>query len=176
MVAKWECTAAGTLTGLLGWALAATLGLSSLIAASRIGYDVLRIAGAAYLIWLAITSLWSRRRGSTVRVVPSAVAPALGLQRAYVNGVISSLCNPKVGAFFVAFLPGFIPGESSVRELSLLLGIWFALETGLWLAVVVWMVDRGMGWLGRSKIQRRLERLTGLLLIGFGIRLATETR
>ena len=76
----------------------------------------------------------------------------------------------------MAFLPGFIPGESSVRELSLLLGIWFALETGLWLAVVVWMVDRGMGWLGRSKIQRRLERLTGLLLIGFGIRLATETR
>ena len=173
-------TTAGILTGLLSWALAATLGLSSLLAASRIGYDVLRFAGAAYLIWLGVTSLWPRHPRPSAEALSSdpavAAIPALGLRRAYLNGVISNLFNPKVGAFFIAFLPGFIPPRASVREFSLLFGIWFALETGIWLATLVWMVNRGVVWISRSKIQRRLEKLTGLVLIGFGIRLATETR
>jgi len=174
-------TAAGTLTGLVGWALAATLGLSSLLAASRIGYDLLRFAGAAYLIWLGATSLWPRRRAAPNRKHPDregdvALVPVAGVRRAYVNGVISNLCNPKIGAFFVAFLPAFIPAGTSVREFSLLLGVWFALETSLWLGALVWMVHRGAGWLSRSKVQRRLERLTGVVLIGFAIRLATEAR
>jgi len=173
------CTAAGTLTGLLSWALAATLGLSSLLAASRVGYDVLRFVGAAYLIWLGMTSL-SQRRTSAERAErrdgKTEPAPAPSLRRAYANGVISNLCNPKIGAFFVAFLPGFIPPGTSVRAFSLLLGVWFALETGLWMGVLVWMVDHGVGWLSHPKVQRRLERLTGLVLIGFGTRLATETR
>jgi threonine/homoserine/homoserine lactone efflux protein len=171
-------TAAGTLTGLLCWALAATLGLSSLLAASRVGYDLLRFAGAGYLIWLGATSLWPGRRTAVAeqRDREIARAPVVGLRRAYAKGVISNLCNPKIGAFFVAFLPGFIPPGASVREFSLLFGIWFALETGVWLNTLVWMVDRGGGWLSRSDFQRRLERLTGLVLIGFGIRLASETR
>jgi threonine/homoserine/homoserine lactone efflux protein len=90
--------------------------------------------------------------------------------------VISNLCNPKIGAFFLAFLPGFIPAGDSVRQTSLLFGIWFALETGVWLVILVRLVDRGVGWLSRPRIQRRLEKLTGLVLIGFGIRLATEVR
>jgi threonine/homoserine/homoserine lactone efflux protein len=63
-----------------------------------------------------------------------------------------------------------------VREFSLALGTWFAVETGVWLAALVWMLRRGVGWLTGPRIQRRLERLTGMLLIGFGIRLATEAR
>lgn len=174
------CTAAGTVTGLLGWALAATLGLASLVAASRVGYDLLRFAGAAYLIWLGATSLWARHGvcapSGAASTRATTRAAAVGPGRAYLNGVISNMCNPKIGAFFVAFLPGFIPAGHSVRELSLLYGIWFALETGLWLVVLVWMVGRGVTWLSRAKIQRRMERLTGLVLIGFGIRLATEVR
>lgn len=104
------------------------------------------------------------------------LAARLSLLAAYLNGVVSNLCNPKIGPFFVAFLPGFMPARYSVRELSFLYGIWFALETGLWLVVVVWMVGRDVSWLSRAKVQRRLERLTGLVLIGFGIRLATQAR
>src|ERR1019366_6802727 len=76
--------------------------------------------------------------------------------------------NPKIGAFFVAFLPGFIPAGVPVREFSILLGAWFAVETAIWLGVVVWMVDRGVGWLSRSGVRRNLERLTGVVLIGLG--------
>lgn len=177
------CTAAGTLTGLLSWAVAAALGLSSLLAASRVGYDVLRLVGAAYLIWLGVTSLWPRARArrsnrdeeDTEPEAPAA-APVARLSRAYLNGVISNVCNPKIGVFFVAFLPGFIPHGVSVRDFSFLLGVWFALETGLWLAAIIWMVVRGVGWLRRPRMQRRLEQLTGVFLIGFGVRLATESR
>jgi threonine/homoserine/homoserine lactone efflux protein len=182
-------TTAGTMTGLFTWAVAAGVGLSAVLAASRVGYDVLRIAGAAYLIWLGLTSLWpraARRRAPAVapeQTPPVAVdqAPPVvpippGLRRVYVNGVISNLCNPKIGVFFVAFLPGFMPRGVSVREFSFALGIWFALETGIYLSAMVWMVSRGVTWFRRPNIQRRLERLTGLVLIGFGLRLATESR
>lgn len=176
------CTAAGTLTGLLIWAVAAALGLSSLLAASHLGYDVLRLVGAAYLIWLGVTSLWPGRPkglpdgddGSHDR--DRSTAPATRLPRAYANGVISNVCNPKIGVFFVAFLPGFIPAGVSVRDFSFLLGVWFAVETGLWLAVIIWMVVRGVGWLRHPWTQRRLEKIAGVVLIGFGVRLATESR
>lgn len=171
------CTAAGTVTGLVSWGLAAALGLSALIAASRVGYDVLRIAGAAYLIWLGAVSLWPRHRVADPedrgrRGRPRAAVP----RRAYLNGVISNLCNPKIAAFYVAFLPGFIPAGVPVREWSLLLAAWFAVETGVWLGAVVWMVNRGVDWLSRSGVQRMLERVTGLVLVGLGLRLATESR
>jgi threonine/homoserine/homoserine lactone efflux protein len=174
-------TTAGTLTGLFSWAVAAGLGLSAVLAASRVGYDVLRGVGAAYLIWLGATSLLPRLRR---RSNPSAQkettvverVPTVSLRRAYLNGVISNLCNPKIGVFFVAFLPGFIPPGVSVRAFSLLLGVWFVLETGIWLATLVRMVTHGFGLFSRTRIQRRLEQLTGVVLIGFGIRLATEAR
>ncbi|MGA9113965.1 MAG: hypothetical protein WB802_09235 [Candidatus Dormiibacterota bacterium] len=63
-----------------------------------------------------------------------------------------------------------------VREFSFPLGAWFAVETAIWLGTVVWLVDRGVGWLSRSRVQRGLERITGLVLIGLGLRLATESR
>ncbi len=61
-------------------------------------------------------------------------------------------------------------------EFSLVLGIWFIAETGLWLAVVAWLADRGVRWLRRPAVQRWIERVTGIVLIGFGLRLATESR
>jgi threonine/homoserine/homoserine lactone efflux protein len=160
----------------LTWAVAAGVGVSAILAASRIGYDTLRIAGAAYLIWLGLTSLWPRAAQRLGPATALSRDPEPRLHRTYVNGVVSNLCNPKIGVFFVAFLPGFMPPGVSVREFSFVLGIWFVIETGIWLSAMVWMVGRGVSWFRRPKIQRRLERLTGLVLIGFGLRLATESR
>lgn len=173
-------TAAGTVTGLLSWALAAALGLSTLLTASRAGYDVLRVAGGAYLVWLGLMAL-RRRAPRSARLPPAGDREVVGrahpsLGRAYLNGVISNACNPKIGVFFVAFLPNVMPAGAPTREFSLLLGAWFALETGLWLAAVVWMADRAKGWLSRPRWQRRLEQLTGLVLVAFGIRVATGSR
>jgi threonine/homoserine/homoserine lactone efflux protein len=174
------CTAAGTTTGLALWGVAASLGLSSLVAASRIGYDALRVIGAAYLIWLGVATLRSRQPtvmdGMEGQQPPELRSRPAGALRAYLNGVISDLCNPKVGVFFVAFLPAFIPPHGSVSEFSLLFGLWNAAEVGAYFAVVVWLISRGTGWLRHPRFRRRLEQVTGIVLIGFGIRLATEAR
>ena len=195
-------TACGTLSGLTIWALAAALGLSALLRVSHIGYDILRFCGAAYLIWLGVTSLAHFRRKSTAEpvardgglaptvpglTVPGLTVPGLTVpgrtragasrpRRAYLNGLLSNLFNPKISVFFMAFLPAFIPAGASAAEFSLALGIWFIAATGLWLAVVAWLADRSVRWLRRPAVQRRIERATGIVLIGFGLRLATESR
>src|SRR5690348_9556534 len=185
-------TACGTLSGLTIWALAAALGLSALLQVSHVGYDILRFCGAAYLIWLGVTSLAHFRRKSAAAPAAQAGGPApavLGLtvpgragpgaarpRRAYLNGLLSNLLNPKISVFFMAFLPAFVPAGASAAEFSLVLGGWFIAETGLWLAVVAWLADRGVRWLRRPAAQRWIERITGVVLIGFGLRLATESR
>ena len=186
-------TACGTLSGLTIWALAAALGLSALLRVSHVAYDVLRFCGAAYLIWLGATSLgnFRRRRAGPARPPqaaseasrrprPAGVAAPGGAParpaRAYLNGVLSNLLNPKISVFFMAFLPAFVPAGASASRFSLVLGAWFVMETGLWLALVAWLADRGMRWLRRPAVQRWLERFTGIVLIGFGLRLATESR
>jgi threonine/homoserine/homoserine lactone efflux protein len=174
-------TGCGTLSGLTVWALAAALGLSALLRVSHIAYDVLRFCGAAYLIWLGVTSLVSFRRKGVSGTKPAVDVAALGQApsrpgRAYLNGMLSNLLNPKISVFFMAFLPAFVPAGASAPRFSLVLGAWFIAETGLWLAVVAWLADRGVRWLRRPTVQRWLERITGIVLIGFGLRLATESR
>ena len=185
-------TACGTLSGLTIWALAAALGLSALLRVSHVGYDILRFCGAAYLIWLGLTSLAHFRRkntaepvaqaGGSAPAVPGPTVPgrtgpgAARPRRAYLNGMLSNLLNPKISVFFMAFLPAFVPAGASAVGFSLVLGIWFIAETGLWLAVVAWLADRGVRWLRRPAVQRWMERITGIVLIGFGLRLATESR
>jgi threonine/homoserine/homoserine lactone efflux protein len=174
-------TACGTLSGLTVWALAAALGLSALLRVSHVAYDVLRFCGAAYLIWLGVTSLadFRRRRTGRARPAPGITVPGQAPARpgrAYLNGMLSNLLNPKISVFFMAFLPAFVPAGASASQFSLVLGAWFIAETGLWLAVVAWLADRGVRWLRRPAVQRWLERITGIVLIGFGLRLATESR
>jgi len=103
-------------------------------------------------------------------------APAMPMHRAYLSGLLSNLLNPKIGVFFVTFLPGFVPIGAPVGTTAALLGAVFVLETALWLVVLVWLVGRGTGWLSRQGVRRRLDRVTGVVLIGFGIRVAADVR
>jgi RhtB (resistance to homoserine/threonine) family protein len=165
-------TGAGTVTGLALWSVAAALGLSALLAASEVGYNVVRVAGGLYLIWLGVQSL---RSHGAVPAAPTE-APAMSMHRAYLSGVLSNLLNPKIGVFFVTFLPGFVPIGAPVGTTAALLGAVFVLETALWIVVLVWLVGRGTGWLSRQGVRRWLDRVTGVVLIGFGIRVAAEVR
>jgi len=176
-------TASGTMSGLLVWATAAALGLSALLQASRVGYDVLRIAGACYLAWLGLTSLGLFRRAEPAPETGDRPGPPVRdetnrvtRRRLYLTGLVSNLLNPKIGVFFIAFLPGFIPSRSPAPALSFGLGLWFVAETGVWLATVAWLAARGVGWLSRPGRRRWLERATGVVLIGFGVRLALASR
>jgi len=176
-------TASGTMSGLLAWAVAAAFGLSALLQVSDVGYHAVRLAGACYLLWLGVSSLWPFRgrpaTPATAAGPAGAAGPApgkAGWRRAYLNGLLSNLLNPKIGVFFIAFLPGFIPAGAPAPLFPLALGLWFIAETGIWLATLAWMAAHGAGWLRRSTVQRWLERITGVALIGFGLRLATQAR
>ena len=176
-------TASGTMSGLLAWAVAAAFGLSALLQVSDVAYSAVRLAGACYLLWLGVSSLWPFRgrpaTPATAAGPAGAAGPApgrAGWRRAYLNGLLSNLLNPKIGVFFIAFLPGFIPAGAPAPLLPLALGLWFIAETGAWLAILAWMAARGAGWLRRSTVQRWLERVTGVALIGFGLRLAAQAR
>ncbi len=169
-------TVAGVLTGLAVWVCAAALGLSALLRASHDAYAALRIAGAAYLIWLGVQSLRARRPalGTPDELGrPSAGRGGL-LGTGYGAGLATDLLNPKVGVFFVTFLPAFVPRGRPVGTTSVLFGAIFIVETAIYFVVLLVLAGRITGWMRDPRIQRRLDRATGLVLVGFGVRLAVE--
>jgi threonine/homoserine/homoserine lactone efflux protein len=168
-------TVTGVLTGLVVWVVSASLGLSALLRASHTGYDVLRYVGGAYLLWIGVQALRGRTApaGDGADVVePRRYGPLLG--SGYVAGLATDLLNPKVGVFFVTFLPAFVPHGSDVGTTTLALGSVFVLETFLYFALLLTIADRVMAWMTNARTRQRLDRAAGLVFIGFGLRLATE--
>jgi threonine/homoserine/homoserine lactone efflux protein len=173
-------TVAGVLTGLAVWVSGAALGLSALLRASHDGYVALRLLGAAYLIWIGVQSLRARRIAEDTPA-PDGQSPVDSAPRrrgllgsGYPAGLATDLLNPKVGVFFVAFLPGFVPRGYPVGPVTLLLGAIFILETAIYFAVFLLASQVITRWMRTPLIQRRLDRTTGVVLIGFGARLAVE--
>ena len=171
-------TAAGTVTGLLVWAAAAALGLAALLRASEIGYLVVRWAGAAYLVFLGSQLIWRSRhsRGSGEPATPLLAEDRRPRLSEYLTGAGTNLLNPKVGIFFISFLPVFIPRGVPVAPAGLMLGGIFLAEGVLWLAAIVLLGHGLNAVVSRASVRRRMERLTGLVMIGFGVRLAIERR
>jgi threonine/homoserine/homoserine lactone efflux protein len=163
-------TALGNLCGLTVWAAAAALGLAAVLRASEVGYDALRVAGAVYLVWLGLQA-W-RSRG-TVDATPRGRGGVLGT--GFLAGLLTNLLNPKVGVFFVTFLPGFVPAGYSVGVTTLLFGLLFVLLTAAYWAVLLGLATRVTAWLTAPRIRRRLDAITAAILIGFGVRLAAES-
>jgi threonine/homoserine/homoserine lactone efflux protein len=163
-------TAAGVLCGLLVWVTATALGVSALLRASEIGYDVLKVAGACYLVWLGVRSLLSIRRTTE----PAHVERIEAMRSGFRAGFLTDILNPKVGVFFVSFLPGFVPAGQSVGWITLGFGLWYAVLTAVYFAALVAISTTVATWMGTARIRRRLDALTGLVLVGFGLRLAAE--
>jgi threonine/homoserine/homoserine lactone efflux protein len=163
-------TAAGNLCGLVVWVVVAALGLTTLLRTSEIGYEVLRIAGAVYLGWLGVQAWRSRGPDPTARPTRSGL-----LGSGYFAGLLTNLLNPKVGVFFVAFLPAFIPRGYPVGSTTLLFGAIFVLLTGAYWLVLISLASKVTGWMNAPRVRRWLDRATGTILIAFGVRLATES-
>src|SRR6266700_3377227 len=125
-------------------------------------------AGGAYLITLGVQSL--RRRGT-----PHDETGGRGLLgTGFFGGMASDVLNPKVGVFFVTFLPAFIPAGASVGATTLLFGAIFSVETALYFAVLLAVATRLTRWMANARIRRRMDVGTGAVLIGLGARLAIE--
>ena len=162
-------TVLGVLSGLSIWVLTASLGLSAVLRTSDHAYLGLRIAGACYLIFLGFRSLRSRGEHT-----PELATTTRRLRTGYPSGLLTDLLNPKVGVFFVTFLPGFIPHGYPVGLTSLLLGTIFIALTALYFMLLLTASKPILRWLSTTHLRRRLDRCAGLVLIGFGLRLALE--
>ncbi len=171
--AAW--TAAGGLTGLALWVGVAALGLSAVVRASEAGYLALRVVGGLYLVWLGVQSFRHRvdaRPASSV--VEAGSEPAPGRGRSYLAGLLTDLLNPKVGAFFVTFLPAFVPAGHAVGTGSALLGAVYVAETVVYYGVLLAVSGTVVRWMSTPRVRRRLDRLMGLVFVAFGVRLMTE--
>jgi threonine/homoserine/homoserine lactone efflux protein len=162
-------TALGVAAGQACWTVATSIGLAALLVASEPVFVALKLAGAAYLVYLGLQALRHAIRPVT-RAVERTAGSLLVPRRAFRQGVLSNLGNPKMAVFFTSLLPQF--GSSFWSLLAL--GLCFCSLTLAWLSAYSFAVARAGDLLRRPRIRRSLEALTGTLLVAFGIRLAAE--
>jgi threonine/homoserine/homoserine lactone efflux protein len=153
-------TAGGIVSGIAVWTLAASAGIAALIAASHPVFLALRVAGAAYLVWLGVQTLRGRRTET--------VAPKSG--GGYRQGLLSNLGNPKIAVFFTSLLPQFGTGFGELIALGLL----FCAMGAAWLTAYAIVVARARRLMVRTRVRRAIDAVSGAALVGFGIRLAAE--
>jgi threonine/homoserine/homoserine lactone efflux protein len=163
-------TAAGVALGQLVWALAASAGLVALLRAWEPAFLALRIAGAAYLLYLGLSAL---RSAFTRAREPSAVLQERLRTPPLVQGLLSNLGNAKMAVFFTSLLPQFAP-HGSFAELFALGAVFCAL-TLTWLSGYALAVSRASELLHRSGPWRAIEALTGAVLVALGVRVAAES-
>jgi threonine/homoserine/homoserine lactone efflux protein len=172
-------TAVGVTTGLALWTLASAVGIASLLRSSEIAFTVVKLVGAAYLVWLGVQALLTARRRHAAGGGGSGAGTARGRLSAggaARQGVLSNLSNPKIAALFTSLLPQFVTPGRSVLAPSLALGGLFAAMTLVWLVAYALAASKASSILERPRVAAAVDRLTGVVLIALGLRLATEHR
>ena len=176
-------TTLGIATGCLAHATLSALGLSAILAQSAAVYGAVKLAGALYLIWVGWKSLRAavRTPSSTLPSASSSSSKgASGEGQSFREGLLTNLLNPKVGIFYLSFLPQFIRSGESLLWWSLALAMIHNVMGILWLnfyAAVIARARRAWGGNGSgSALTRWLEGATGVLLVGLGVRLAVDRR
>lgn len=163
----------GITTGCLAWGAAAAFGLGALLDASVLAFTVLKWAGAAYLIWLGVNLILKPRQRFEMA---TAGAPA-GSDFAWMRrGFFTNLLNPKIGIFYVSFLPQFLPDGVAAGPFIFLLAALHGVLGLLWFAALIAATRPIAGALQKAAVVRWLDRLTGGVFLAFGVRLALERR
>jgi threonine/homoserine/homoserine lactone efflux protein len=168
----------GIQTGTLTWGVLTSAGVTALLTASHVAYETLRWAGACYLIWMGLSMLWAARHGRpspSVQPIDEPVAAGNDFFSGLRRGALTNLLNPKMGVFYVALLPQFIPSGASPFTFGVLLACVHILLGTAWSAVLVVLAHRLRTVLQRPATRRLLDRVTGTVITGFGIRLATSS-
>ena len=164
-------TMIGVVSGLFVHATLSALGLSLLLVQSATLFQIVKWIGAIYLVWLGVSSLLSAIKGAEEHHEE----PSSEHNHAYAEGLVTNVLNPKVAIFYLAFLPQFIlPEAGSTLWQSLTLGTLHAGMTALWLSIVALFVGIVRHALAQPSVKRSIEGIAGIILIGFGIRLAFE--
>ncbi|MEU6744000.1 LysE family translocator [Streptosporangium sandarakinum] len=172
-------TVLGNETGWLVWCLAAAFGLSALLLASELAFDIMRIVGAIVLVWFGAKMLWQARRraqGGPPEEMAASSPETPSLWSCYRSGLLTNLANPKAGVFALSFLPQFVPEGVPALPMLLLLAVASALIDLTWYLGIVRLVGAAERFFKRPAVRRYLEYMSGTLLIGLAVRLALTSK
>jgi len=166
-------TALGINAGLLVWALAAALGIAALLHASGTAFTVLKLVGAAYLVWLGVHALHDAWRG---RLPGARGGPERRQRSPFRQGLLSNLFNPKIALVYTTLIPQFVDGGGSqTTQTFVLAGVFIAMGLA-WLTAYALLVAEVGLLLRRSTVRRVVNAVAGTVLTGLGVRLAFERR
>jgi threonine/homoserine/homoserine lactone efflux protein len=163
-------TIAGNSVGVVVWALLSVLGISALVAASEVAFLVLKLTGAVVLVWLGAQSLLRAGRAD-----PAPVTPVVR-RRAFRDGLLTSITNPKLAVFFIALFPQFVDDRAAVLPTTLLMAALIVVFDFAWYSGLAVLVSRAKREVMRTRVARWVERTTGAVLIALGARVAFEQR
>jgi threonine/homoserine/homoserine lactone efflux protein len=168
-------SALGVNAGVAVWALATALGLAAVVRSSQGLFDAIKVVGAAYLVYLGVQALLASRRAGVDPVLPHGPTRVLSRPAAFRQGLLGNLLNPKIAVLFTSLLPQFV-GLHATAGALLFLGAVFNAMGLVWLLTYAALASRGRDLLRRPRVKAFLDRLSGLVLVGLGVRLAFERR
>lgn len=171
-------TVGGIVTGLLIWGVLTVAGLAAVLAASTTAYTVVKLVGAVYLVILGLQALWHSRRGRTgADAAVTETETGAGHRGSadgspWRTGLISNVFNPKIAVFYTGLLPTLAPSALPLHMGMALLVLVHAALTLVWLGGYVLVLAKARAFFERPAVRRAMSRITGVVLIGFGVKVA----
>lgn len=171
-----RATIVGNVLGLVLHTTVVAVGVSAVLLASARVYDIVKLLGAGYLIYLGLATLRHARRAAPAVEAATPDQARKTQAMAFRQGLLSTTFNPKPGLFFATYLPQFVNPEGNVALQVLALGGFHCLVGAVWLTTYARLIGRLHVVLSSQRVRRGLERATGVVLISFGLRLAFSKR
>ncbi|MGF1763690.1 LysE family translocator [Aliivibrio kagoshimensis] len=160
----------GICSGLFVHALFSAIGISVLLLNSAWLFEAVKMLGAAYLIWLGVSSIRSARKSESMRF-DACAGSTLDMKRSFREGLLSNVLNPKTAIFYLAFLPQFIdPSYSAIAQSMILAALHFMIAM-VWQTIVALLVEKAKRIMANPAVNRRIESITGAVLIALGAQL-----
>jgi threonine/homoserine/homoserine lactone efflux protein len=163
-------TTLGVALGTSVWGVAAAVGLAAAVARSATAYDVVRLAGAGYLVVLGSAPLLARALGRARAAGPD-LAPTggrLGIRAAFLTGLVGDVLNPRIGIFYLAVVPQFVPAGAPTLQFSLLLCAVDVAVATAWLLGLAWCASAAVAWLRRPAVVGWSQGVFSAVLVGLG--------
>ncbi|WP_391557746.1 LysE family translocator [Robertmurraya sp.] len=164
--------ALGITTGSLVHTFAAAFGLSAILMQSAVAFEIVKYAGAVYLIYLGLSSFITNKNKYVTHIENQNNSELK--KSAFKQGLFSNVLNPKVAMFFLTFLPQFVKTGADATQQFIMMGVIYTVLSITWFFVYVFFINYLREWLMSPKVQRIMDKVTGLVLIGFGLKLALD--
>ncbi|KMY53461.1 amino acid transporter LysE [Bacillus sp. FJAT-27231] len=153
---------------------AAVFGLSAIIVKSALLFSVFKYAGAVYLLYLGVKTLWSLKKKEAAASIQANTKSQFGSTSCFKQGFLTNLLNPKVAILFLTFFPQFVNPGSHTFLPFLMMGMTYTALTIIWSLLYVYLIHHISAFMKKPKTQNMIEGITGTILIGFGVKLVLE--